>query len=142
MHQTNCVTELLWDEAIERAQYLDSLPKPMGPLHGLPLSVKEQNGMDGKETNGSYVAWIGRPQPARNSTAMAMYEAGAVFYVRTTEPQGVMHLETNNNITGESVNPYNRSLTCGGSSGGEGALLGIRGSVLVSKLCLTCFDCS
>lgn len=41
-----------------------------------------------------------------------------------------MHLETVNNIYGRTVNPYNRDLTSGGSSGGEGALVGFRGSVL------------
>lgn len=42
-----------------------------------------------------------------------------------------MHLETSSNIYGRTVNPYNRDLTCGGSSGGEAALIGMRGSVLV-----------
>ena len=41
-----------------------------------------------------------------------------------------MHLETSSNLYGVTVNPYNRSLTSGGSSGGEGALLGLRGSCL------------
>ena len=41
-----------------------------------------------------------------------------------------MHLECSNNITGVTVNPFNRDLTSGGSSGGEGALIGIRGSCL------------
>lgn len=41
-----------------------------------------------------------------------------------------MHLETSNNLYGVTVNPFNRDLTSGGSSGGEGALLGIRGSCL------------
>ena len=40
--QVNCVTELMWDEAIERAKYLDSLPEAVGPLHGLPISVSSQ----------------------------------------------------------------------------------------------------
>jgi amidase len=38
-YAVNCVTELMWDEAVERAKYLDSLPEPVGPLHGLPISV-------------------------------------------------------------------------------------------------------
>jgi hypothetical protein len=42
-----------------------------------------------------------------------------------------MHLETHS-FLGATVNPYNRSLTSGGSSGGEGALIGMRGSVLGS----------
>ncbi|CAF3568517.1 unnamed protein product [Rotaria sp. Silwood1] len=36
--------------------------------------------------------------------------------------------ETVNNIIGRTVNPYNRLLACGGSSGGEGALLALHGS--------------
>ncbi len=41
-----------------------------------------------------------------------------------------MHLETSSNLFGETVNPFNRSLTSGGSSGGEGSLIGLRGSCL------------
>ena len=41
-----------------------------------------------------------------------------------------MHLETSSNLYGTTVNPFNRALTSGGSSGGEGALLGLRGSCL------------
>jgi hypothetical protein len=40
-----------------------------------------------------------------------------------------MHLETDS-FLGPTVNPYNRTLTAGGSSGGEGALIGMKGSVL------------
>lgn len=35
-----------------------------------------------------------------------------------------------NNVFGRTVNPYNRVLTCGGSSGGEGALIAMKGSIL------------
>jgi amidase len=38
--------------------------------------------------------------------------------------------ETINNIVGRTLNPYNRLLSCGGSSGGEGALVGLHGSPL------------
>ncbi|KAL9023266.1 MAG: hypothetical protein Q9180_008305, partial [Flavoplaca navasiana] len=41
-----------------------------------------------------------------------------------------MHLETSSNLYGVTVNPYNTDLTSGGSSGGEGALIGLRGSCL------------
>ncbi len=41
-----------------------------------------------------------------------------------------MHLETSSNLYGVTVNPFNRELTSGGSSGGEGALIGLRGSCL------------
>ncbi|OQV00659.1 hypothetical protein CLAIMM_06126 [Cladophialophora immunda] len=127
-YAVNCVTELMWDEAIERAKYLDSLPEPVGPLHGLPISVKEHHGMNGKTNHASYVAWIGQPC-APNPLNDYLYDAGCVYYVRTTGPQTLMALECNNNIYGRTVNPWNRNLTSGGSSGGEGALVAFRGSV-------------
>ncbi|KLJ09097.1 hypothetical protein EMPG_15479 [Blastomyces silverae] len=128
-HAVNCVTELMWDEAIERAKYLDSLPNTIGPLHGLPISIKEHHGMKGKKCNASSVSWIDHPSEEGflNDT---LYHAGCVFYVRTTGPQLLMHLECTSNIYGRTVNPHNRNLTSGGSSGGEGALVAMRGSVL------------
>lgn len=54
-----------------------------------------------------------------------------MFYARTTQPQTIMHLETDSNVYGLTVNPYNRNLTPGGSSGGEGALIAMRGSLVV-----------
>ena len=120
----------MWNEAIERARYLDSLPGPVGPLHGLPISIKEQHGMKGKTDHMGFVSLIGRESDG-NPINDILWNAGCVFYVRTTCPQTVMHLETNNNIYGRTVNPWNRNLTCGGSSGGEGALVGMRGSVFV-----------
>ncbi|GME60352.1 hypothetical protein Z519_08470 [Neofusicoccum parvum] len=128
-YAVNCVTELMWDDAIERARHLDSLPSPAGPLHGLPISIKQQHGMRGKPCHASYVAWIGQASGA-NPLNDALWDAGCVFYARTTEPQSTMHLECANNITGRTANPWNRALTPGGSTGGEGALLGLGASVL------------
>lgn len=127
---TNCVTELLPERAIERAKYLDSLPEPVGPFHGLPVSVKEHHGMEGCTTNGSYVAWVGKPHVGRCTTNDILFKAGAVFYARTTQPQAIMHLETSTNIYGTTTNPWNTDLTPGGSSGGESALVAMRGSIL------------
>lgn len=88
--------------------------------------------MKGETTNASYVAWIDGKKHAAAMLYDILWDEGCVFYARTNQPQTIMHLETNNNIWGRTVNPYNRNLTPGGSSGGESALLGIRGSVLVS----------
>ena len=52
-----------------------------------------------------------------------------VFYVKTTLAQAVMHLETDS-FYGPTVNPYNRKLTPGGSSGGEGALMAGKGALM------------
>jgi amidase len=128
------VTELLAERALKRAAELDEYysanKKPVGPLHGLPISVKEHVGMKDLDLNAGFISWIGNVGTADALILQILYNAGAVFYVRTTQPQSLMHLETSSNIYGETVNPYNRALTSGGSSGGEGALVGIKGSCL------------
>lgn len=55
--------------------------------------------------------------------------AGAVFYAKGTQPQSIMHLETYN-FYGKTLNPFNRNLTPGGSSGGDAALVAARGAIL------------
>lgn len=129
--QTNCLTELRWDQAITRAKQLDALPEPKGTLFGLPISTKEHHSGRGDDitTNGSYVAWIGQKWKKSPMIYDTFWDEGAVFYARTTQPQLIMHLETNSNVYGRTVNPHNRNLTPGGSSGGESALLGLRGSI-------------
>lgn len=77
-----------------------------------------------------YVAWLGKFETDNSTLISLLLEAGAVFYVKTSVPQSLMSGETFNNITGLTVNPRNKNWTCGGSSGGEGALLALRGSVI------------
>lgn len=132
--QVNCVTELLPDAAIARAKELDEIltttGKTVGPLHGLPISVKEHIGMKGLACNAGFVAWIDNIATDDAGLLKCLYAAGAVFYVRTTEPQTLMHAATSSAIYGETTNPHNTNLTCGGSSGGEGAIVGMKASVL------------
>ena len=86
--------------------------------------------MRDRRVNAGYVAWFDNIASDDARIVKVLWNAGAVFYARTTEPQMLMHLETSSNLFGTTVNPYNRRLTSGGSSGGEGALLGMRGSCL------------
>lgn len=77
-----------------------------------------------------YVAWVGKRDEKNSVLVDLLRKAGAIFYVKTSVPQTLMVCETVNNIIGRTVNPRNKEWSCGGSSGGEGALLGIRGSVM------------
>ncbi|KAK8043061.1 hypothetical protein PG994_013544 [Apiospora phragmitis] len=130
----NCVVELLPERAMRRAEELDRYlaenKKPVGPLHGVPISVKEHIAMMGLDLNAGFVAWVGRVAEEDALLLQILWDAGAVFYVRSTQPQTLMHLETSSNLYGVTTNPFNSTLTAGGSSGGEGALVGLRGSVL------------
>ena len=128
------MTELLPEEAIARASELDKYYEehkgPIGPLHGLPISVKEHIGMKDKGLNAGFISWWDRKGEDDANVLKILWKAGCVFYARTTQPQTLMHLETSNNLYGVTCNPFNRDLTPGGSSGGESALIGLRGSCL------------
>jgi Asp-tRNA(Asn)/Glu-tRNA(Gln) amidotransferase A subunit family amidase len=86
--------------------------------------------MKGLDLNAGFVGWVGNTADTDAVILQLLWNAGAVFHARTTEPQSLMHLETSSNLYGVTVNPFNRKLTCGGSSGGEGALIGMKGSCL------------
>ena len=133
-HQlTNCLHEAFFEAAIEDAKHLDeyyALHKaPIGPLHGLPISLKDQFHVKGVETTMGYVGWIGTFQGKERTGKEKVFESemvkelrssGAILYCKTSVPQSLMTGETVNNIIGYTTNPKNRNLTCGGSSGGEG----------------------
>nr|GAT56599.1 predicted protein [Mycena chlorophos] len=130
----NCLTEILVDRAMARAKELDehfkATGKTIGPLHGLPISLKDQLDLEGVELTMGYVGWIGNISKKNSVCAQLLLDQGAIFYLRTNVPQALMFGEADNNIFGRTSNPYNRDLTCGGSSGGEGALIGLKGSPL------------
>lgn len=77
-----------------------------------------------------YIDWLGKIESEDSVLVSILRRAGAVFYVKTSVPQTLMVCETVNNIIGRTVNPRNMNWSCGGSSGGEGALIGIRGGIL------------
>ncbi|OAQ71710.1 amidase [Purpureocillium lilacinum] len=134
---TNCLTEIFFAEAMDRARQLDDLliankGKPVGPLHGVPISVKDHINVKGHHTTSGYVAYAEKSTPRDEDAPLvaALREAGAILYCKTNNPQCMMVLETVNNIYGRTLNPWNTKLGAGGSSGGEGALLAQHGSPL------------
>lgn len=131
---TNCITDLLPTRALAQAAQLDDQMRrrqtPIGPLHGVPVSVKEHICMEGLDSNMGYCSLYGRIALQDALILKILRAAGAVFHARTTEPQTLMHLETDSNLYGVTVNPYHKGLTPGGSSGGEAALIALGGSPL------------
>ncbi len=130
----NCVTEICFDEALARAQQLDEHfrreGKVVGPLHGLPVSLKDQFNLRGLDSTIGYVGLSNQPADRDSGLVRLLAAAGAVVYVKSNVPTTLMMSETTNNIFGRTLNPHNRALTPGGSSGGEAALLAFGGSLL------------
>ncbi|KAF8639141.1 hypothetical protein AX17_001631 [Amanita inopinata Kibby_2008] len=134
-HQlTNCLTEIFIERALERAAWLDeqlkATGKVVGPFHGLPISLKDQVNIKGIESTMGYASWVGRFADKNALLADILESQGAVLYVKTNLPQTLVWIETYNLLFGRTTNPHNRSLSSGGSSGGEGALIALKGSPL------------
>ncbi|KAL1868415.1 hypothetical protein VTK73DRAFT_3709 [Phialemonium thermophilum] len=135
-HQlTNCLTEVFFNEALAEAQRLDeyfqTTGKTTGPLHGVPVSVKDHYNVKGQYTTAGYISYARNPKKTQDALIVEiMRQAGAVLYAKTNNPQCMMVLETVSNIYGRTLNPWNTKLGAGGSSGGEGALLALGGSFL------------
>ncbi|KAG8742622.1 hypothetical protein FRC12_015321 [Ceratobasidium sp. 428] len=132
---TNCLTEIMFGSALARARELDvhleETGSVVGPLHGIPVSIKDHVLVKGEDTATGYIAWAGRTVSDRDACIVQILRAaGAVIYVKTANPQSLLCLETTNNIYGYTTNPFNRDLSPGGSSGGEGALIACRGSLM------------
>ncbi|KAF9771233.1 hypothetical protein IL306_011151 [Fusarium sp. DS 682] len=140
MTQNNCLHEIFFDQALERARYLDDCytkrGKPLGPLHGLPISLKDQFHVKGVDTTMGYVGWIDgnlgitpdETHKIESQIVSELLSLGAVLYCKTSLPQTLLFGETKNNIIGQTLNPINQDLSCGGSSGGEAALMALGGS--------------
>lgn len=133
--------EIFFDQAIQDAKLLDekfaTTKSPVGPLHGLPMSFKDQFHIRGVETTMGYVGWIdtfeglkgtGKEKVTESEFVREARILGAIPFCKTSLPHTLMSMETWNNIVGFTYNPHNRLMSCGGSSGGEGALIAMRGS--------------
>lgn len=105
----------------------------------MPVSLKDQFHVAGQETSMGYVGWVGTFEGKTGTGKERVHESvmveelrrlGAVLYCKTSVPHTLMAGETINNIMGYCWNPKNRLLSAGGSSGGEGALIGLKGSPL------------
>lgn len=133
---TNCCTELMFDYGLQRAKFLDDYfqknGKLFGPLHGLPISLKDSCSVVGFDSTLGFIENIGNSVNITENSSLTkmLIDLGAVLYVKSNIPQTLMTADSENHIFGKTLNPNNLSLTSGGSSGGEGALIKQKGSIM------------
>jgi amidase len=130
----NCLTEIFFEQAYARAQYLDAefqrTGKPIGPLHGLPISLKDSINVAGVDSTIGMTGYAFQPEKENSVIVDILLDLGAVMYVKTNVPQSMMTPDTENFTFGQTRNPRSKHLTAAGSSGGLGALVAFRGSLL------------
>ena len=129
----NAVVLLAADEALERARQADaSLVRGvlLGPLHGVPMTLKDSIDTAGMVSTGGT---LGRANfvPEKDATVAArLRAAGAIFIGKTNTPELTYSFETNNLLFGFTHNPYDPKRTPGGSSGGAAAIVASGGSAM------------
>ncbi len=139
-----------FDVGMQRARELDEYMartgQPIGPLHGLPISLKDIFDIPGRDSTHGYAAWAFKPKASCSRLIRKLEEAGAVFYCKTNVPrrsflvgngtaltsalETLMSGECVNYLFGRTSTPFNINLSAGGSSGGEGSLVSLGGSPL------------
>lgn len=116
--QLNAFLTVAADAALARADALDALPAPAGPLHGLPVSIKDLVDTAGlRTTYGS--ALFADQVPAANDLVIDRIErAGGIVIGKTNTPEFGFGAVCTNRLLGPTRNPFDPQLTSGGSSGG------------------------
>jgi Asp-tRNA(Asn)/Glu-tRNA(Gln) amidotransferase A subunit family amidase len=95
--------------------------RPLGPLHGVPIALKDCTPTKGKRTTfGSYAFehWVAERDAVE---ARRLFDAGAILVGKTTTPEFTYSGFTESPLWGVTRNPWDLSRTPGGSSGGSGA---------------------
>lgn len=95
----------------------------LGPLHGVPMTVKEAFDVAGLPTTWGVPALRGNVASANATSVDALLDAGAVIFGKTNVPLLLGDWQTFNAIYGTTNNPWDAARTPGGSSGGSAAAL-------------------
>ncbi|KAM8874130.1 fatty-acid amide hydrolase 1 isoform 2-T2 [Spinachia spinachia] len=123
----NCCTGILL-ESFEELETVAS--KKEGLLYGVPVSIKENYAYKNHDSSCGVIVNLDRPDQQHSVIVEVLKRQGAIPFVKTNLPQGLLNYDCGNPIYGQTVNPHHLQKTSGGSSGGEGALVAGGGSVL------------
>lgn len=122
----NAIVRVLASEARAGAAAADATlaaGDAVGPLHGVPITVKENIDLAGTPTTSSLVAFAEAIVTVDAPAVARMRTAGAIPIGRTNLPDLGLRVATESSLHGITRNPWNHELTAGGSSGGEASSL-------------------
>ncbi|KAM4722932.1 uncharacterized protein WCC33_009119 [Rhinophrynus dorsalis] len=125
--ELNCLTDFLPEC---EAQLQEVKKQDKGLLYGVPISLKDNVGYKGHDSHCGLVHFLGLVEPEDSVIVQVLKKQGAIPFVKTNIPQSMINFDCSNSIYGQTVNPHNHKKTCGGSSGGEAALIAGGGAIL------------
>ncbi|MGD2115278.1 MAG: amidase family protein [Acidobacteriota bacterium] len=129
----NAVVFERFEEARREAAEADRLRAggaSLGPLHGVPMTIKESLFLEGTPTTGGLPARRGHRADRSSPLVALLREAGAVVLGKTNVPELLLYLEADNPLHGRTLHPERDDRSPGGSSGGEAAIVGAGASPL------------
>ncbi|MFC4942153.1 amidase [Pseudonocardia sp. GCM10023141] len=112
-------TSVLAESALAAAAAADRATAPRGPLHGVPITIKDQFDVAGSPTTWGVAAFAGAIAPQDAPAVAALRRAGAIPIARTNMPDFATRWHTDNDLNGPTLNPWDPARSPGGSSGGD-----------------------
>jgi len=122
----NAFVTLNEEQALIHARKADdaqSTGKSLGPLHGLPILIKDQFATAGLRTTCGYPELTDYVPEENAVTVQKLLDAGAILVGKTNTPIGASDIQTYNKVAGTTNNPWDVQRTPGGSTGGGAAAL-------------------
>ena len=120
----NALAEVMADEALATAAACDrarSAGETLGPLHGVPITIKVNVDAAGHATTDGIVAARNNIAQTDSPLVASLRRAGAVIVGRSNTPAFSLRWFTDNDLHGRTLNPFDATVTPGGSSGGAAA---------------------
>jgi fatty acid amide hydrolase len=131
--QLNAIVIKRYDDARREAGAADerrAAGAPLGPLHGVPVTIKECIALAGTSATFGLPSRKDAIDSEDERHVKRLRDAGAIVLAKTNVAQLLLFIETENPVYGRTNNPWNLTRSPGGSSGGEGAIIAAGGSPL------------